>query len=125
MDIFRKIAEERIKEAIEKGMFDDLPGKGKPIHLEDETWIPEDLRIAYRLLKKANFLPPEIELRKEIVSLRRLIDTIDNDKERLRRLRELNFKIMKLNLIREKPLTLDDECRIIEGLLIRHDTSPG
>jgi len=118
MDIFRKIAEERIKEAMEKGMFDDLPGKGKPIHLEDETWIPEDLRIAYRLLKKANFLPPELELRKEIVNLRRLIDTIDNDKERLRRLRELNFKIMKLNLSRGSSLRVDDECRIVERLLV-------
>jgi hypothetical protein len=117
MDIFRKIAEERIREAMENGLFDDLPGKGRPIHLEDETWIPEDLRIAYRLLKKANFLPPELELRKEIVNLRSLIDTIDNDKERLRKLRELNFKIMRLNLIRERPMRLDDECRIIEGLL--------
>ncbi|MEW6002396.1 MAG: DnaJ family domain-containing protein [Nitrospirota bacterium] len=108
MDIFLKIAERRVLEAIENGEFDDLEGKGKPIKFEDETWIPEDLRIAYRMLKNAGCIPPELEVRKEIVNLSSLMNTIDDDKERLKKLRELNFKLLKLNMMRKKPLDLDD-----------------
>lgn len=54
------------------------------------------------------FKPPEVELRKEIKGLRELIDTIDDDWERLKKLRELNFKITKLNMTRKVPLNLED-----------------
>ena len=64
---FEKIVEERIKEAQLKGEFNDLPGSGKPLELEDDSHISEELRIAYKILKNANFLPPEIELKKEII----------------------------------------------------------
>jgi hypothetical protein len=106
MDAFRKISERKIREAIESGMFENLPGKGKRLVFEDETWIPEDLRIAYRFLKNAGYLPPEIELTNEIISLRNLIDTIDDNKERLKKLRELNYKMIKLDMMRQKPLDL-------------------
>ncbi len=108
MDFITKIAERRIIEAMENGEFDDLEGRGKPIKFEDETWIPEDLRMAYRILKNAGCIPPELELRNEIISMRNLIDTIDDDKERLKKLRELNFKLLRLNIIRKRPFNLDD-----------------
>ncbi len=107
MNAIAKIAEERIKQAIENGDFDNLPGAGKPLRLEDETWIPEDLRAAYRILKNAGCIPPELELEKEIRSLRDLINTIDEDKKRLKKIRELNFKIIKLDMARKKPLNLE------------------
>ncbi len=107
VDIFTKIAERRIREAMEDGAFDNLKGEGLPLIFEDETWIPEDLRLAYRVLKNAGCIPPELELRKEIINLRELINTIDDDKERLKRIRELNYKILKLNTLREKPLALE------------------
>ena len=107
MNIFSKIAEQRIREAIEKGEFDHLENSGRPVKLEDETWIPEDLRPAYRVLKNAGCIPPELELRKEVLSLRELIDTIDDDRERLRKIRELNFKLMKLGEMRRRPLNLE------------------
>ncbi|MEJ2695861.1 MAG: DUF1992 domain-containing protein [Candidatus Sulfobium sp.] len=107
MEIFLKIAEQRIREALEKGEFDNLRGKGQPIRFEDETWIPEDLRPAYRVLKNSGCIPPELELRREVLSLRDLIDTIDEDTERIRKIRELNFKLLKLNELRKKPLCLD------------------
>ena len=53
MDIFAAISERRIQEAIREGLFDNLEGRGKPLVFEDETWIPEDLRMAYRVLKNA------------------------------------------------------------------------
>ena len=108
MDIFAKIAEQRIREAIENGEFDNLKGMGKPLDLGDESWIPEDLRMAYRILKNSGCLPEELELRKEVLNLRELIDTIDDNKERVKKIRELNFKLLKLNEIRKKPLYLDN-----------------
>jgi hypothetical protein len=108
MDIFAKIAERRIIEAMENGEFDNLEGMGKPITFEDDTYIPEDLRMAYRILKNAGCIPPELELRNEIINLSALINTIDDDKERLKKLRELNFKIMRLNIIRKRPFNLED-----------------
>lgn len=107
MDIIAKIAEKRIREAMDRGEFDNLRGAGKPLVFEDETWIPEDLRLAYRVLRNAGCIPPELELRKEIISLKDLMDTLDDDKERMRKFRELNFKMMKLNVMRNRPCHLE------------------
>ncbi len=107
MDIFFKIAEQKIREAIDKGEFSELKNAGKPLVFEDETWVPEDLRAAYRVLKNSGCIPPELELRKEVLSLRDLVNTIDDDKERLRKIRELNFKLMKLEEMRKRPLNID------------------
>lgn len=120
MDFFLKIAERRIIEAMENGEFDNLEGKGKPLVFEDDTWIPDDLRMAYKFLKNAGCVPPELEMRNEIINMHALINTIDDDKERLKKLRELNFKLMKLNLTRKNPLNFEDfpeyEGKLIDKL---------
>ncbi|OIP60527.1 MAG: molecular chaperone DnaJ [Nitrospirae bacterium CG2_30_41_42] len=108
MEFFYRIAERRIIEAIANGEFDNLEGKGRPINFEDETWVPEDLRMAYRILKNAGCIPPELEFRNEVVNMCSLMNTIDDDKERIKKLRELNFKLLKLNLTRKKPLNFED-----------------
>lgn len=117
MEIFRIIAERLIAEAIERGDFDNLKGAGKPLNLEEDAYIPEDLRMAYRVLKNAGFLPPELELKKEIVNMKDLLNTIDDDKERIKKIRELNFKIMKLNMMRKSPLNLEEFPLYEEKLL--------
>jgi hypothetical protein len=121
MDAVIMIAEERIRKAMEGGEFNDLPGAGKPIYFEDETWIPEDLRLAYKILRNAGCIPPELELKNEIITLRDLIETIDDDREKIKRLRELNFKIMKFNMMRVKPINLeqfpDYEQRLFEKVI--------
>ena len=108
MDIFAKIAEQRIREAIERGEFDNLEGRGKPLDLRDESGVPEDLRMAYKILKNAGCLPAELELRKEVMNLRDLLHTIDDNQLRIRKIRELNFKLLKLNEMRKKPFHLDN-----------------
>jgi hypothetical protein len=108
MEFFYRIAERRIIEAIANGEFDNLEGKGKPIDFEDETWIPEDLRMAYRILKNAGCIPPELEFRNEVVNMCSLMNTTDDDKERIKKLRELNFKLLKLNMTRKRPLDFED-----------------
>lgn len=107
MSIFEKIAERRIKEAIEEGAFNNLENSGRPLILEDEAWVPEDLRAAYRILRNSGYIPPELELRNEIIGLKELINTLDDDKQRLKKIRELNYKILKLNTMRERPFILE------------------
>ena len=63
---FSRIIEERIRRAQKKGEFDNLEGSGQPLNLKDDSHIAEDLRLAHKILKNANCLPPEIELKKEI-----------------------------------------------------------
>lgn len=73
MDGLRRIADARIRDAIERGDFEDLPGRGKPLELEDLSRVPEDLRGSYIVCKNAGMLPEEMELRKELVSLHALL----------------------------------------------------
>lgn len=75
---FTRIAENRIREAIAQGQFDNLPGAGQPLNLEDYFSIPEDLRMAYSILKSANCVPIEVELLNEVSRLERaLAETAD------------------------------------------------
>jgi hypothetical protein len=69
----RHIAEARIREAIEQGVFDNLPGAGKPLDLEEYFNTPEDLRMAFSILKNANCAPPEVEMLKEVSRLQQAI----------------------------------------------------
>jgi hypothetical protein len=105
--LFEKIAEERIRQAMEEGAFNNLPGAGKPLRFDDDRMVPEDLRMAARILKNAGCVPPEVELHKEIISLRGLISSLDDDAERIRKIRELNFKILRFNMGRGRALSLD------------------
>jgi len=73
MLVFERVAEQRILEALERGELDDLPGAGRPLALDDDALVPEDLRLAYRILKNAGFVPPEVETRREIAELERLL----------------------------------------------------
>lgn len=98
---FDKIVEERIKKALYKGDFDNLPNRGKPLDFSDENRIPEDLRLAYKILKNADFTPPELEMRKKITQTEELLEGVTDLKERYRLLRKLNFMIMRLNAMRE------------------------
>ena len=103
MDFLSKIVEERIQRAQEEGIFDNLPGKGKPLQLDDDHGIPEDLRLTYKILKNANCLPIEMELRKEIFSLRQLLDAAIDPEIRRDLRRQLNLLVLRHNLHRKGP----------------------
>jgi hypothetical protein len=76
------LAEKKLEEAARAGAFDNLPGAGKPLVLDDDRLIPEDLRVAYRILKNAGFVPPELDARREAAGLRRLLAAATDDGER-------------------------------------------
>src|SRR5690348_17483079 len=67
------LAERKILEAIERGELDDLPGAGQPLELDDDALVPEDLRLAYRILKNAGYVPAEVGELNEMAQLERLI----------------------------------------------------
>lgn len=93
--MFDKIVEAKIKEAMRKGEFDNLPAKGKPINLDEWAKLPEDIRMGYTLLKNAGYVPEEMLLLKEIEALRaRLADSNSEDEKTIMRkkLRETEFK---------------------------------
>lgn len=69
-------AERHILESQRQGEFDNLPGSGQPLILDDDSHVPADLRAGYRLLKNAGCLPPELEQRKEAVELTQLLTTV-------------------------------------------------
>jgi hypothetical protein len=98
--LFQKIAESRIQEAIQDGLFDNLAGKGQPLALEDDREIPPELRLAYKILKMADCLPPELQLQKEIITLQELLAGMPDEAAKLQQMRRLNFLTMKLNMMR-------------------------
>ena len=107
---FQKIIEKKIKDAQKKGDFDDLPGSGEPIKIEDDSHIPEDLRLVYKILKNANCIPPEIQLRKDIRRMEDMLEGIKDEKEKYRQIKKINFLIMQLNMTRKaSPLLADTE----------------
>jgi hypothetical protein len=78
------LVERKIAEAMAEGAFDHLPGAGKPLALDDDTLVPEDLRVAYRILRNAGFLPPEVESRREIAGAAALLRAAVSEGERRR-----------------------------------------
>lgn len=102
-----RLAEEAIRKAQEEGQFDDLPGKGRPLPEEDLSMVPPELRMAFRILKNAGCLPPELEREREIHNAIELLSTMADEQERYRQMQKLNLLIRKLNMSRRRPLDLE------------------
>jgi Domain of unknown function (DUF1992) len=73
------LVELRIQEAISRGELANLPGEGRPLELEDDALVPEDLRAAYRILKNAGFVPPEVQALREIAQLEDFVNREGED----------------------------------------------
>ena len=104
---FNKIVEDRIRRAQKKGAFKNLAGTGKPILLDEDRHIPEDLRLAYKILKNADCMPPEIKLKKEIRRTEDLLDGMEDTAEKYRVLKKLNLLILRLNSLRMASIEFD------------------
>ncbi|MGC8736932.1 MAG: DnaJ family domain-containing protein [Dissulfurimicrobium sp.] len=102
-----QMAEKRIREAMERGDFDNIKGKGRPLVYEDDSFVPPDLRMAYKILKNAGFLPPELQEGKEIRTAIDLLNGLTDEEERYRQVRKLNIMITKINLARKRPVNLE------------------
>ena len=120
---FEKIVEERILKAQKKGEFDNLPGSGKPLVFDGDRNVSEELRLAYKILKNADFVPPEIELKKEIKQTEELLAGMQETSEKYRILNKLNFLIMKLNSMRNTSIQLEMPQLYTEKLVERFGSS--
>lgn len=105
--------EERIQEAIERGEFENLSGKGEPIRWEENPFTPPEHQLAYHLLQSNGFTLPWIETRREILSeiedLRKRVTQLrqtligeqwrEREKAQLaKRIEELNHRIRRYNI---------------------------
>ncbi|MGA1845930.1 DnaJ family domain-containing protein [Deferribacter abyssi] len=102
MDIITFLAEQKIKEAIEKGEFDNLSCKGKRIEIEDLSFVPEELRASYKILKNAGVLPEELQIQREIKQIEDLLEYCFDDEERGVLKRKLTEKQLRFNILMEK-----------------------
>lgn len=95
-------AEHHITDAQRRGEFDNLPGQGEPLVLDDDSAVPEELRSGYRLLKNAGCLPPELEQRKEAIALADILKGIRREdvryQELSRRLTLLELKLQQAGI---------------------------
>jgi hypothetical protein len=116
---FADIVEEKIRAALDRGDFTNLPGQGKPLELRADPLVPEDLRVAYRILKNAGFVPPQLEARHEIHDLEQLIRGMDTGAERSKALRKLHLLNMQLAATQRGGSNLQLEAHYYERLMER------
>lgn len=102
MDFASRMAEEKIQQAITEGQFDNLPGKGKPLELEDLSGMPQDMRMSYLMMKNSGFLPEEVQVKKEIASLEEMIEYCKDPDEKERHKRKLSEKELRWKMLLEK-----------------------
>jgi hypothetical protein len=102
MGLIETIAENRIRAAQDEGLFSNLPGAGKPLNLDDDRGVPEDLRLTFKILKNAGCLPVEMELNREIYNLRQLLQTAIDERSRKELRRELNYLLLKEAISRNR-----------------------
>ena len=102
LDIFALIAEDKIKAAIKQGELDNLPGKGKPLQLDDLSSIPEELRMGYRLLKNAGFFDEEAKLGRDIMHLTESLKGITNPEDQMKLRDEINEKRARFEKIMDE-----------------------
>ena len=95
MTLIDKLAEQKIKDSIEQGVLDDLPGRGQPLVLDDDSAVPAELRAGYRILKNAGFVPQQIALRNDIRSVEELLLQAGS-------LSEKKKLVLKLSLLRSQ-----------------------
>jgi len=113
MLLFEAFAEQKIAEAINRGDFENLPGSGQPLNLDDDPLIPEDQRMATRILKNAGFTPPEVGARRQIAELTAQLELLGNE-EKSKALKRLHLLMTQLSLARGESANLLLETEYFE-----------
>ncbi|BAV91785.1 DnaJ family domain-containing protein [Candidatus Desulfovibrio trichonymphae] len=108
-----------IEDALEKGEMDNLPGRGRPLELEDMSHIPEELRMAYKILRNAACLPPEQKEGKEISRLTEMLDQCEDEQERVHQMQKLRFMTLKAQTRYQRHILIEQEDMYYPRLLER------
>ena len=102
MDAFALLAESKIRAAMARGEFDDLPGRGRPLPPDELARVPGELRMGVRLLRNAGAVPPELEAHREMARLGTLIAAAGDEEERTRLSRLRADAEMRYHLLVER-----------------------
>lgn len=100
-----QIAEMKMREAIKNGELDNLPGKGKPLEIDNMSFIPAELRMAYRIIKNSGLVPVEVSLNKDMDTLKKKIEESTDEKERKFLKRKLIELGVRYKILMEKRIT--------------------
>ena len=112
-------AERRIQEAQKEGAFEHLPGEGRPLDLEDDSAVPQELRMAYKVLKNAGYLPPELADRKEINTILDLLEHCEDGAEKLRQMQKLDVILMRMKSRRSRSVAITENDPSYEKVVRR------
>ena len=128
MDALARIAERKILAALEAGELTSEKWKNKPLPLEDDRFVPDDLKMAYKILKNSGYLPPEIETRKEIKRIEDLIACTEDEHVRLKQMKKLSLLLLKLEAKRSTPsnIALQDDYyqKVVERITLHSLKKP-
>lgn len=97
MSLFQHLALRRIEEAMERGEFDNLPGKGQPLDLSEDPFERPEMRMANRVLRNAGVAPPEVSLRRELAEMKERLRSSKSEIERAEISREIKWMVLRIN----------------------------
>jgi len=89
--------------------------------------VPEELRMAHKILKNAGYLPSEIETKKEIQQIEDLLATCEDEYIRVRQIKKLNFLVMKLNAMKGDSVNIESQeeyyRQVVERITVKKSSS--
>jgi len=119
LSVIAELAEQLIRDSMQRGEFDNLAGKGKPLPPDDDALIPEDIRMAYKILKNSGHIPPEVQERKDITTALELLQNCQDEQERYRQIQKINYLTMKLNARRRTAVNLEADQVYYDKIVTR------
>ena len=126
LDAIRLIAERKISEAIEQGLLDHAAWRNRPMPKTNDSMIPAELRMAYKILKNSGYLPPEIETKKQIQEIEDLLASCKEEHTKVRQIKKLNYLVLKLNTMKGTAANIENQedyyRKIVERISVK--TSP-
>jgi hypothetical protein len=119
INAIRLIAERKISEAIRKGQLDIEEWRNRPLPVTNDSLVPEELRMAHKILKNAGYLPPEIETKKEIQQIEDLLVNCEDEYARVKQLKKLNYLVMKLNTMKGDAVNIESQEKYFRQVVER------
>ncbi len=109
LPVFDQLAERRIQEAQESGAFDDLPGTGAPLALDDDAMVPEELRAAYRILKNSGYVPAEVEALRDLREVEQMLEQERDATKRNELIGKLNLLLARAGIEQKRNLAVEHD----------------
>lgn len=123
MDPLAFIAEQKIAQAMKEKDLTESEWKNRPLPLEDDSFVPDDLKMAYKMLKNAGYVPPEVEERKEIQRLEDLISRTEDEHERVKQMKKLSVLLMKVDAKRSTTSSIANQedyyRKVVERITVK------